>query len=405
MGISYIRGLYKSGMLKFPLFIVAFLLCIATGCKKKIDIPMKDNADKHLVSATSLAKLTKAEMVQRANIIQLSFLSSNVNYDTEFFKIVYRTVFKGDTIEASGLIGIPTNGPLQPSIISAQNVTRFTDSSAPSNFPNSTTGYELLAAMGYVSIIPDYIGFGSSRDISSPYYVSEYTASPVVDMIKASKEFLASRKFGTSNRLFLIGYSAGGFATLSALREIETNPVHKLSVTAAMAGAGGFDLTTTVNAFLNKEAPFAPTDYAAYVIHSYNKTYRWNRPWSDFFTPEYSNRIAQLFETGDHPNLPGDVARVFNPTFLQNLRTDGREVAFKTALRDNSFLDWYPKTNTRLYHSLTDELIPYESTQTVFNSFKSKGANVAMVQVSGGHELAIQGMIVDALPWIQSIDK
>jgi predicted esterase len=393
-----------------------FLLLLAIAffsCKKKDrnEVPENPIPESHLVSAVSAGTVTKEEMQFRANSIGFGTqLNPLINYSSDFFKIVYKTTYQGKTIEASGLIGLPKNGPANPSIISGQHETRFDHSSAPSLFPQSSTGYEVLASMGYVVVIPDYIGFGSSKSILHPYYVREATAAAVVDMIKASKEYLATIKFATSNRLFLLGYSEGGYATLAAQREIETNTDHGLTITASAAGAGAFDLTTMLTEVSQSEQSLG-AGYIAYLMQAYNTHYGWKRPLNTIFNEPYATTIPGLFNgemsaamisTKLTPNLKD----LFTPTFRTDLLASGKEATLKTALRLNSFFDWYPKTITRLYHGTEDEIVPYKSTQTTFDSFKNAGAtNVSLIPVPGTHVSGSGNMMISVLPWIMSLDK
>jgi pimeloyl-ACP methyl ester carboxylesterase len=401
-------------MFKIQKSVFSLLLVIAfIGCKKKdrTDEPVNPISNSQIISVTATGSLTKEEMQARANSIGFGTrLNTLINYSTDFFKIVYKTTYQGKTIEASGLIGLPKNGPANPSIISGQHETRIAHSSAPSLFPNSSSGYEILAAMGYVVVIPDYIGFGSSKSVFHPYYIREATAASVVDMIIASKEYLSKQKFATSNRLFMVGYSEGGYATLAAQREIETNTALGLTVTASAAGAGAFDLTTMLTEVSKSEQSYAAS-YITYLLQAYNTHYGWKRNLNTFFNDPYATTIPGLYNGEiDGPaistKLTLSLKDLLNPTFRTDLATNGREATLKAALLANSFFDWYPKGMTRLYHGTEDEIVPYKSTQTTFDYFKSAGApNVLFKAVSGTHVTASGNMMLDVLPWFISLDK
>lgn len=393
------------------LLATAFLSCKKSSSNSPLE-PIDPVVVTPFVSATAAGSLTKVEMQQQASLMGFgTALNPLINYSTDFFKIVYRTTYQGKVIEVSGLIGLPKNGPANPSIISGQHETRFLKSSAPSRFStNTSTGYELLAAMGYVVVIPDYIGFGSSESAFHPYYIKEATAAAVVDMIKASKEYLESKKFTTSSRLFLVGYSEGGYATLAAQHEIETNPALGLTLTAAAAGAGAFDLSTMLTEVAKSEQSMGAA-YLTYLLMAYNTHYGWNRSLNTIFSEPYAAAIPNLYK-GDidgpaiNSKLTVNLKTLFTPTFSADLITTGKEAVLKTALRTNSFFDWYPKSLTRLYHGTEDEIVPYKSSQTTYDAFIAAGATkVTLTPVRGTHVTAASSMMVDVLPWIMSIDK
>ncbi len=74
------------------------------------------------------------------------------------------------------------------------------------------------------------------------------------DMLKATKEFLTNEEVKANNKLFLLGYSEGGYATLALQKYLEDKG--DLSITHSLPGAGAYnktefskniDLTKTLN--------------------------------------------------------------------------------------------------------------------------------------------------------------
>lgn len=85
----------------------------------------------------------------------------------------------------------------------------FSDADAPSNFPAAFTGFELFASTGFVTVIPDFIGYGISKDIVHPYYDMQSAGLSVADMLKAVKYYLKTNNRAIKDKLFLLGYSVG----------------------------------------------------------------------------------------------------------------------------------------------------------------------------------------------------
>ena len=249
---------------------------------------------------------------------------------------------------------------------------------APSAFPGSFTGFELLGSAGYVTIIPDYIGYGISENVTHPYYDKEYSALSVVNMIKATKYYLQQRKIWITNRLFLIGYSEGGYTTMAAQEEIETNPSHRLTVTGAAEGAGGYDLTTFLSSIADTAYYSAPS-YMARILKAYNDTYNWKRPVSDFFQEPYASKIPALFDGSKNRQeidmaLTNYTAELFDQNFYKNLKIPTREIALKMKVGENSFLTWAPKSTTRLYHGTADDAVPFETSVVTYARFRAADA-------------------------------
>jgi pimeloyl-ACP methyl ester carboxylesterase len=365
----------------------------------------------NFVSATPLGSLTSVQIKARAAGVSLD--QANFTYDVDYVKIVYKTSYNGKVINASGLLAIPKNGPAAPSILSAQHGTLFVDVAAPTNFPNpeSFSGLELLASAGFITAIPDYIGYGDTKGEQHPYYDNGYAASAVVDMLTASKAYLTQQKLASSNRLFLLGYSEGGYITMAAQKEIETNSAHNLTVTGVAVGAGAYDLTEMLRGVATT-ATYEEPGFLATLLTSYNTTYGWNRPLTDFFQKVYADKIPTLLNGTINRNeinngLSDKTAQLFNPTFYSNLSVPTGETLLKTALEKNSFNNWIPKSPTQMYHGTLDKAVFPATSEITFNRFKAGGAtNVQYTTIPGKtHQGSFVPMINLALPWIKSLDK
>lgn len=393
-----------------PLSCLLLVVIIFSGCKKEPTTPQEPGS-KNFVSATSLGVFTKANLQAVAIKAGFGNFAPLAKYDVEFFKLIYKTSFKGKDIEVSGLVAVPKNVPVAPSLLSAQHGTMFRAADAPSNYPNTFSGFELFGSAGFVTIIPDFIGYGVSQNIPHPYYDQQYSGLTVVDMIKATKYFLQQKNIASSNRLFMVGYSEGGFVTMAAQKEIETNASHKLTLTAAAEGAGGYDLNVMLAGIAAKPAYAAPS-FLSLLVKSYNNTYNWNRPYSNFFNEPYATKIPALLNgsldrSAIDAALTTSTAALFNPVFYGSLLDPTKETALKQKLSDNSFINWVPKSATRLYHGTVDEAVFFETSVVTFTRFKAAGAtNVEFFPIPNGtHSTSIEPMMLNALPWILSLDK
>ena len=363
------------------------------------------------VSADLIATVPKVTLQGLAVLSGLGNFAPFAKYDVTFYRFVYKVKYQGQDIQASGLLGIPQGTSTTPALLSAQHGTMFKQSDAPSNFPNTFSGFELFASTGFVTVIPDFIGYGISKDIFHPYYDKQASALAVVNMVKAAQYFLETKSVAINDNLFLVGYSEGGYVTMAAQQEIETHAGHNLAVTAAAEGAGGYDLTGFMN-LIATVPTYASPSFLALIIQAYDKTYAWNRPLTEFFQEPYAGKIPMLLngtKTTDEINaeLTTSPAALFTPTFYANLKNPNGELVLKQKLTDNGFGDWVPESPTRLYHGTNDESVFYQTSETTFNRFKAAGAtNVEFFPIPGGmHRTSIEPMMVNALPWLQSLDK
>lgn len=387
-------------------YILLFVV-VLTGCIKDHVEPVSTN----FVSATSLGTFSKTDLQAFAAKTGFGNFAPLAKYDVEFFKMIYKTTFKGKEIQASGLFCVPKNVAVVPSLLSAQHGTMFKATDAPSNFPNTFTGFELAASAGFITLIPDFIGYGVSQNITHPYFDMKSSGLTVVDMIKAAKYYLQKQNIPVSPRLFLDGYSEGGYVTMAAQKEIETTPSHKLAITAAAEGAGAYDLTVMLSIIAT--APTYPTpSLLAFLIKAYDSTYDWKRPFSDFFREPYASKIPLLLNgTKTRSEIDAELnpspAALFTPPFYASLLDPTKELELKRRLASNSFLDWVPKSPTRLYHGTADQTVFIQTTQVTYARFVAAGAtNVTFIPIPGGtHDTSVEPMMLNALQWIVSLDK
>jgi pimeloyl-ACP methyl ester carboxylesterase len=394
----------------YSIWLAATFFGFTVSCKEPEmpEAPSPVIPDKELlVSSEKLTTVTAQGLKQIALSNGQVELAALVKYDVDVYRLTYLTTYKGKEVKVSGLVTVPLKITSAAPILSAHHGTTFDQQYAPSNFSlNSLTGFEVFGAVGYLTVVPDYLGYMVSKQIFHPYYDAKHSGLAVVDMIKAGKSFFKKNNIQASEDLFLAGYSEGGYVTLAAQKEIEENPAHGLTVTASGAGAGGYDLEGMLARVVSGEAYQYPANLA-FILHAYNVTYDWNRPMTDFFQEPYASRLQELLNgtrssSSINPALATDPAKLFNPAFLAALKGEG-EQALKTALKRNSLKHFVPKSPTRLYHGTADNMVPYVNSTVTFEAMKAAGATqVKFVPIKEGtHFSSLEPMIRDLIPWIE----
>ena len=89
---------------------------------------------------------------------ELNDLKPFVSHSVDIYKVIYQTEVDGETINASGLICIPSGSGEYP-VLCFQNGTNTVNDQAPSENAQNP-GYqfvEVIASTGYVVIIPDFL--------------------------------------------------------------------------------------------------------------------------------------------------------------------------------------------------------------------------------------------------------
>lgn len=388
---------------KFVLVLIIALSFFLATCKSNDPVePIITPARGQLVSSTNGGSFT-APLLQTilSAIPGGESLKNKILFDVDYFKLIYRTVdSKGNVITVSGALFIP-KGKTNLSLISVQHGTQTKRTNVGSVNALSAPEGLIAAALGYFALAPDYIGLGESNVIH-PYHIAKSSADPVIDIIRAGKEFAGKNSIALNGQIFLAGYSEGGYVTMAAQREIELNYKSEFPLTAVAPMAGAYDLNMTAKKILQGQTYNQPA-YLAYFMVAYNDVYGWNNL-NTFFNSPYSEKLLTLFNgnyTTDEINsqLTSDLTKLINQNFAKNYLA-GTETNLTAAFTTNSLLNWKPIAPMRLYHGDADEYVPYENSLQAKNYFLTKGVNVELVTIPGGkHVSSALPSIVAAIEW------
>jgi hypothetical protein len=340
----------------------------------------------YLVSSTNLGIVPVSLVKLTAQLAGYPQFNKYMKYSIDLYKIVYRTTYKGEPILASGIFSYPVNISDSLPVMVVGNGLIFADEDAPSEFhlPNNYTGFEFIATMGYFTLIPDMIGFGTSKDLLFPIHNYEHSAKPVVDFIFASEEFIARKRIAVNKKMFLTGYSQGGYIALATLKMIEENPSYGIKINATAIGAGGFNLANILNSSLANGRYPAPS-HLVLLLSSYNIMYEWNRPMTDFFQEPYAHSIPGLI-SGKYnrqeieANLVSDFENLLTPKFYYDLKNNN-ERALINAMVENSIDNWAPKGKLKIIHSVNDDIIPVSDSRETYKNMIAKGSQDVSLEI------------------------
>ena len=392
---------------QLTLILLAFFFLV-TSCKKS-DSPVEPEitpARGQVVSSTFNG--TFSIPLLQAMVSSISGgeqFKNKILYDVDYYKLVYRTAdIKGNIIVVSGAVFLP-KGKNNLSLVSVQHGTQTKRINVGSvNALNATDGL-VAAALGYFAVVPDYIGLGESM-LVHPYHISKSSADPIIDIIRAGKEFAGKNNITLNGQIFLAGYSEGGYVTMAAQREIEQNYKSEFQLTAVAPMAGAYDLNLSAKKIFQGKTYNQPA-YLAYFMVAYNDVYGWNKL-DAFFNSPYAEKLPALFNgskttTEINSELTNDLSKLLNQNFV-NGYLNGTETTLTAAFSSNSLLDWKPTAPMHLYHGDADEYVPYENSVQAKNYFLTRGVNVELVTIPGGtHGSAALPSIVAAIEWFGTL--
>jgi predicted esterase len=358
------------------------------------------------------------------------------------YKISYKTTdAHGNDVVASGLITIPdisqefmagykaqTGRDFSLSIVSDQHGTIFENSEAPSVAATATHQPNALATAfsavaGFMTVQPDYLGYGDANNTAHPYIIEKPLANTTVDMIKAAIAFANKAGLPINGQVFLSGYSEGGYATMAAAKEIQENhPEIHLMAVAPMAGP--YDVEKMAMGALSAPMMAFPP-FLADVVYAYSKTYD-DVAIENVVNAPYAGMLDTLFD-GHHSGeqifmaLPNvytvgqEPDKLFKPDFINDFLSH-EDNTLRVRFKENSVTDWKPQMPMKLYHCTNDNIIPYQLSELAYASFTEKGSKTVSLEPINSveanatdplkvHRDCAQVSYASVIPWFDKIRK
>ena len=395
---------------KINILLVAMLVW-AVGCSDDSSSPQPQDQP-YLVDAEFVYATTAQQLQLLAQLSGLAVNPSDFVNDIEIYKVTYNTHYNALPIVASGLVVLPktTQGV---GMLSFQHGTITKYDEAPSNFSAgdlNTVAYAAMASVGFIGVIPDYLGFGSSTSVLHPYYVEELMASSVIDLLYAAAELSQQKGIIFNSKLFLAGYSEGGYATMAAHKAIEENGLDGFTLIASFPAAGAYDIKG-VQETIFKQDEYDDPHYLAYLARAYQVHYERDELLTDFFKEPYASRIPDLFDgqkgAGDiNAQLTKKVSDLIHEDVLSNIDTNPNYGYLVGAFNENSLTDWTPEIQMFMYHGLSDETVPYQNSVDTFDKLIANGASTStltLTPLAGTHSSAIDPYVAELIKKLLSL--
>lgn len=367
------------------LFVVAFFL--SCNQEDEIDPPFEPA---YLVSYESMASYSKQEIIAAFSDGGTSFpgIDFLLQHDVDALRITYHTVgVNGEAVVASGALLIPATNGRYP-LLSFQHGTINDPSEAPSATGSFYTELgAFFSSAGFITALPDYLGYGASSQINHPYQHRQSLATATRDMIRAAYEYFEIEASASpSNKLFLTGYSQGGYATMAALKLMQEEHSSEFNVSAATVGAGPYNKTATMQYLLTMDEEHEDINTYIWVLDTYNKVYpELNRPYSFYFNEPWAGIIE---EQGIHAAIESNPMALLTDEFRQGL-LQGTDSEMMAVLADNDIFSWKPEMPLQLYHGTSDSLVPFFNSQSAYDSMTSLGASaIELKPVEGGTHIS-----------------
>jgi len=150
----------------------------------------------------------------------------------------------------------------------------------------------VFASRGYIVVAPNYAGYDTSSLSYHPYLNADQQSKDMIDALTAAHSAFASTNTSDNKKLFVTGYSQGGYVALATQRALQAAGT---SVTASAPMSGPYAMAAFVDAvFEGRVSGGAVVNFtmlATSYQHAYGNIYSST---TDVFEAKYASGIDSL---------------------------------------------------------------------------------------------------------------
>ena len=285
---------------------------------------------------------------------------TNKHYVT--FPVAYwSTDPQGDSLLVSGRVYLPKQRHLN-GIMIACHYTITSNMEAPSNMLSMES---LFAMKGYAVIMPDYVGYGLSRDKLHPYLHWRSAAQTAVDLLNCMPELLEYYGYSYPIDVVVTGYSQGGAVALGVTRMLEELDSMWI-VRKLYAGAGPYDPAGTYLYSMERNEMGIPAAIPL-IVMGLSDAYELEFKQEDFFVEPLLSNYEEWVLSKEY--TVSDINYLMGSTVMTELMTE-EALDMDSPLADmlyevllwNSNVGYDLRSPAYFLHSIDDEVVPILNT-------------------------------------------
>ncbi|MEO0790381.1 MAG: T9SS type A sorting domain-containing protein, partial [Bacteroidota bacterium] len=298
------------------------------------------------------------------------------DYAISTYKVIYTGEDPfGEIDTLSGLLVLPQdNDEPQFPMLAYMHGTAFSADAVPSE-----EGVEerrlvyAFASNGYISVAPDYLGYGIDSLELHPYVHADTEAKAGRDMLIAVRGWLDEQEIPYNDQVFTTGYSQGGHASAALQKLVEAEADGELTITAASHLSGPYAISQAMTeAITNPELTTFPA-YIVFTYVGYNYVYGLYDDNASIFVEPYLSTIDSFTQnqidlgqlnTSLFTQLAANEEQLdglFQDSILNVLIEGDPSHPIIAALIDNDLYDFVPLAPTRLFYCTEDEQVPFQN--------------------------------------------
>lgn len=371
----------------------------------------------YLLSYEKINSLSADKNIGYLNYFGFS-TSGKTIYAVDVYKLTYVTTdVHGKPTVASGAVYIPkvTSCDFLP-LVSWQHGTIFDKTEVASQNKGNAIIGDLISACGYIVTYPDYLGLGDNAGIH-PYHHGDSEATAVMDLIRATREFLKeSSGIKDNNQLFIAGYSQGGHATMAMHKFIQDHNLYsEFNIVASAPMSGAYDMVgAQFDLIFDGDSSYYMSSFIPYLMGSYQLVYEnIYSSYSQIYDSPYDEKIKEYLEGNFtwqqwSSLVPPNYYSFMQDSVINNMVADSTRSSHPIlkAMKKNSYIDWIPERSVKMLYSGKDSMVsPQNAINTCEHMLALGAKNIEAINVfpEGVHENSLIPELKYAMTWFEGI--
>ncbi|HEY8064744.1 MAG TPA: alpha/beta hydrolase [Methylosinus sp.] len=388
------------------LSLLAALLCAAPAgaapASRNAPAPVSSGVQYELVARWDVHRLNQILEADTPKFAGVRVAYTPARNGVKLYRVTYPSVLPEKSNQptvASGLLAVPDTKAASFPMVSYQHGTVYGRHEVPSfaeESPETQLMIAQFAGQGYAVIGADYFGLGVSQEPEG-YMVKASHQQACYDLLVASRSVLGDLKL-KSDKLFLAGWSQGGFVTMAFLEKLESAGV---PVQAAATASAPLDLFAAMEGFLDFPRPNDAVWLNSIFIlsaFSYENYYGVPGLARSLIADEYYDVSKKAYDRQpfDPAAIPADLRKLlradyFDPHYFAN-SAFGRLIAATQAYR------WVIKSPVHNYYGEADEAITQGVGRMAMTYAQAFGAGNPLVEAVSTGPTTHRGTFATAVP-------
>jgi alpha-beta hydrolase superfamily lysophospholipase len=283
------------------------------------------------------------------------------------------------------------------------------------NFASPANGETALiaamyAAQGFIVVGPSYAGYEASTLPYHPYLNAEQQSNDMVDAMRAARKAFPTIGVTASDKLFLSGYSQGGYVAMATMKAMQTTYASEFKVTALGGMSGPYSIVKTLQTVFAGGINAGATVFSPLIFTSWQKAYGnlYSSP-SDVYEAPYATGIetllpsstltfntlfttgklpTKLFATGalvtGNPSLDALFAagigtpNLIKQSYRQAVATTASHPVAVAAAKNDLTTGWTPNRPVAVCFGAADPTVFATNTSDAVTAFTARGAGLLL---------------------------